>query len=342
MRLKLPDSEQLLFAANILAGKLLFRSKPGEDVSSILVVKWDEIGDMAACTHVFGLLKTEYPGATLHVLCKPFVAGMITCDPHVDGILTDVHEWNRRYDVVAELRGTWKTLFKSLRFRPRFRCSRALVRWQRKGRQLHETETNFEAIRPLLKPEAQFIAPKLYYSDADQQVIETYLTAEKISRIALIHAGARRKLRQWNRERFALAASYLHKQYGMDIIFIGSEDEQPDIKRIMKDLAFKSHDASGLFTLSQLACLCSRADFYLGNESGPLQIACTFQLPLIALFGPGVPEVFYPRHKRAVVLHHIMPCNPCDQIHCVQPSDPCISRIQTADVLIRIDEILRP
>lgn len=342
MRLKLPGSEQLLFAANILAGNLFFGSKPAASVVSILVVKWDEIGDMAACTHVFELLKTEYPGATLHVLCKPFVAGMITSDPYVDGILTDVSEWNKPYDLVAELRGTWKTLFRSLRFRPKMRCSRALVRWQNKGQQLHETETNFEAIRPLLKAGAQSLAPRLYFSDSDQQVVDAFLTSRNINRIALIHAGARRKLRQWNPERFALAATYLHKQYGMDIVFIGSEDEQADIKRIMNDLAFMSHDASGLFTLSQLACLCSRANFYLGNESGPLQIACAFQLPLIALFGPGVPEVFYPRHKRAVVLHHILPCNPCDQIHCVQPSDPCISRIQTADVLIRIDEILQP
>src|SRR5690606_14559545 len=102
----------------------------------------------------------------------------------------------------------------------------------------------------------------------------------------------------------------------------------------------RSYDITEGFSLSVFSAFCSRASFYLGNESGPMHIASAFDVPLLGLFGPGVPYVFYPQGLKAEVLHHILPCNPCDQIHCVHPENPCISRIEVNDVLRKIDEIM--
>jgi hypothetical protein len=122
---------------------------------------------MAAAVHVFGTLKSAYPDAKLTVLCKPFVASLIAGDPAVDEVITDIEDWQERYDVVVELRGTWKTLWKSLALStmPKYQVDRGWVRFLQRGDQPHEVVTNERIIRPLLG-EGQPIAKRALYPSA--------------------------------------------------------------------------------------------------------------------------------------------------------------------------------
>ena len=79
---------------------------------------------------------------------------------------------------------------------------------------------------------------------------------------------------------------------------------------------------------------------YIGNESGPLQLADIAEVPLVAIYGRGVPVVFYPQSACSRVLHKVLDCNRCDQIHCIRPSDRCIERISLALVQLAISEVL--
>ncbi len=83
------------------------------------------------------------------------------------------------------------------------------------------------------------------------------------------------------------------------------------------------------------------AGIFIGNESGPLQIADIANIPCIGIFGPGVPKVFYPKNANSRILHEILDCNPCDQIHCVHPKNPCIERISTDMVKREINDLLK-
>jgi ADP-heptose:LPS heptosyltransferase len=339
MQLRWPSGEQILYAANVLVNKWFFNQRIGIAPRSILVVKWDEIGDMATATHVFANLKASYPEVELTVLCKPFVQNLIIRDPSIDKIITDIRSFRQRYDLVVELRGTWTTLLKSIIYKAKYRVSRAEVRLRNKGNQLHEIDTNLAIIQPILQ-KAALNTPRLFFSEEDATSVARFLDNRGIRKFAIIHAGARRKLRQWNLDRFTLAAQYLHEKYGFEIVFAGSAEDRPDIETIRSFLNFPTFDCTEGFSLSQFSYLCFRSSFYLGNESGPLHIASAFEVPLLGLFGPGVPNVFYPRSAGAKILHHVLSCNPCDQIHCVYPGNPCISRIEIADVLEKIDEIL--
>jgi ADP-heptose:LPS heptosyltransferase len=50
--------------------------------------------------------------------------------------------------------------------------------------------------------------------------------------------------------------------------------------------------------------------------------------------------VFYPWGKRTAVIHHILECNPCDQIHCVHPDNTCMQRIQLQEVVKKVERLL--
>jgi ADP-heptose:LPS heptosyltransferase len=336
-------------------------------IKSILVVKWDEIGDMAAAVHVFGTLKSAYPEAKLTVLCKHFVASLIAGDPAVDAVITDIEDWRERYDVVVELRGTWKTLWKSLALRtmPKYRVDRGWVRFLQRGDQPHEVVTNERIIRPLLG-EGQPIAKRVLYPSsaeiAQAQVWSDWALsgggfaqldppsnqsegektdAPEFSGYAILHTGARRELRRWPLDRFVALSKWLQKEKKLVPIWVGTGEEELQLNEAfaLGAVGKKWVALEGSSLLSFYAFIAS-SKLYVGNESGPLQLADITEIPLVAIYGPGVPDVFYPRSARSRVLHEVLDCNPCDQIHCVRPSDRCIDQIGLAAVQLAVNEVL--
>ena len=316
-------------------------------IKSILVVKWDEIGDMAAAVHVFGTLKSAYPEAELHVLCKPFVATLIAGDPAIDKVITNIEDWQQRYDVVVELRGTWQTLRKSLSLHtmPKYRVDRGWVRFLQRGAQPHEILTNARIIRPLVGE--GFLVSKRVLFPSETEVAEAQrwsdlaLNDADCPGYAILHTGARRELRRWPLERFVALSKWLLSEKNLIPIWVGTSDEEHQLNAAFGlGAAGKKWVAPEGSSLLSFYVFIASAKLYVGNESGPLQLADIAQVPLVAIYGPGVPDVFYPQITRSRVLHEVLDCNPCDQIHCVRPSDRCIDRISFAAVQLAVSEVL--
>ena len=348
-------SEKWLYFFNFLVSRWVNALGPGglrSPIKSILVVKWDEIGDMAAAVHVFGTLKSAYPEAELHVLSKPFVSTLIAGDPAIDKVITNIEDWHQRYDVVVELRGTWQTLRKSLSLRtmPKYRVDRGWVRFLQRGAQPHEVVTNARIIRPLVGKDFAISKRQLFPSAAEVAEAEGWAdwalnevgssTADCVG-YAILHTGARRELRRWPLGRFVALSKWLLSEKNLIPIWVGTADEESQLDEAfaMGAVGKKWVAPEGSSLLSFYAFIAS-AKLYVGNESGPLQLADIAQVPLVAIYGPGVPDVFYPQSTRSRVLHEVLDCNPCDQIQCISPSDRCIDRISLASVQLAVTEVL--
>ena len=150
---------------------------------------------------------------------------------------------------------------------------------------------------------------------------------------AVLHTGARKLLRRWSIVKFAALAEALHQEFGLEIVFAGSEDEQRDIQRIQEKISFPTYSFAGQGNLLEFAAVCYRAKIFIGNDSGPMHIASACGIPVIGLFGPGMPDAFGPAGQQSVVIHHKLPCHPCDQVNCVLPDNPCINHIALDEVL---------
>jgi ADP-heptose:LPS heptosyltransferase len=340
MKRWLPDAEQRLYLANMLLSSLirrLRRKKPA--VRHILCVKLDEIGDMATCTHVFSLLKQRFPEAKLTVLCKSFNRELLAHDPHVDELFTNVAEWNRRFDLVVELRGNWQTWLKSLRYLPKLRMDRGSVRFAQRGRQAHELQTNYRIVEPILGG-IPFEAARLYPGSKAQDETKTWLNTQVAAPFVVLHTGARKELRRWPADRFAALAEWLFSEYKLVAVLPGSAEEQDELQQLAEMIRTPVHLFPQEFTLNHLAALCAEAALFVGNESGPLHIACAMNTPVTGIYGPGVRHVFYPWSTRHELVHHVLECNPCDQIHCVQPEFPCIQRASLEEVKLAVKQVL--
>jgi ADP-heptose:LPS heptosyltransferase len=341
--------EKLLYGLNMALSACLnsilgifSRNVDSTKVRSVVCIKLDEIGDMAASVHVFQNLRDIFPNAKITVLCKPFVQSLIQNDPNIDQFLNDSSEL-KKYDVWVELRGNWNTFFASILKTNKFRVDRGTVRFKQRGSQPHETITNSRIIEPILLKYASDLelkgVSKLYPSLAEITLAKERIESLNVQKYVVIHPAARRVLRQWPAERFAMIAKHLWEKFAIHTIVVGTKDEIDILENVKSGQDFVKIWISN-DSLLTLFSVIQNAELFIGNESGPLQIADLSGIPVIGLFGPGVKNVFYPqRNSRSKVIHSFLECNPCDQIHCSEPI-PCIERIQTIEVTQVIDELL--
>jgi ADP-heptose:LPS heptosyltransferase len=142
-------------------------------------------------------------------------------------------------------------------------------------------------------------------------------------------------------ERFVTLSKWLLSEKNLIPIWVGTSDEDSQLDEAFAiGAAGKKWVAPEGSSLLSFYAFIASSKLYVGNESGPLQLADIAEVPLVAIYGPGVPDVFYPLSAQSRVLHEVLDCNPCDQIHCVRPSDRCIDRISLASVQLAIFEVL--
>jgi heptosyltransferase-1 len=337
--------EDFIYASSICCSTWIngFKKPLNVHVARILIVKLDEIGDMVNAVPVFQELKKKYPAASQTLWCKPFVKSLMEPMPAIDHIVLSTKELSGKYDLIIELRGTFESIGYALLHPPQYRLDRASIRLKNKlnkGVHPHEVFTNLQIIAPLLNEIPSEPSILLSFSPSDENIAQQFLVQNQINRFAVLHCGARKKLRQWKEANFIQAANYLKKEHALDIIFAGDETDIPMVSRMQAALDFKSYSVANSFSLSAFGALCKQAQVFLGNESGPLHIAAASGCSVLGLFGPGEPKVFYPWGAKAHFLHEVLECNPCDQINCKYPDNTCMDRISVAAVQEKLNQII--
>jgi heptosyltransferase-1/heptosyltransferase-2 len=153
---------------------------------------------------------------------------------------------------------------------------------------------------------------------------------EKVKRV-VIHVGAGNVYREWELQKFAsLMRQLRHK--GLKVFLVGSGEEERKKAAYLDNLHhINIEDLTGRLTIPELFYLVAHSSVYVGADSGPLHLASLTDTPLVALYGPNIPQVSGPWRKQNVtVIQKAMDCQPCDQRKCVHGTIPCMKNI-TAD-----------
>ena len=95
---------------------------------------------------------------------------------------------------------------------PKARLDRGTVRFanRKKGKHPHEVLTNLQLVEPIISRENQSTQPKIRASIEEKRKADDYLLEHGITRFALIHPGARKALRRW--DKYAELATWLKKE----------------------------------------------------------------------------------------------------------------------------------
>ena len=120
-------------------------------------------------------------------------------------------------------------------------------------------------------------------------------------------------------------------------MLVGGQDDNELNDKCLQGVQNKNNrNVVGSFNLIEFAALCSKATLFIGNESGPLHIAAAQNTPNIALFGPGVKDVFYPKNEKSIVHHYFLATGHTQQTI----ENSTIFSISTAEVKQSIDSLL--
>ncbi len=128
-------------------------------------------------------------------------------------------------------------------------------------------------------------------------------------------------------------------------LFIGKSNKLKESQSLISQLI----NAAGLFSLSEFALFTSYAKFVLSNDSSPVHFASAFNIPIVAIFGPTIPEFgFAPTSSKSIVISYKdemglkLPCQPCS-IHgknvCPKGHHKCMKDLKPLKVNQVIQEI---
>lgn len=163
--------------------------------------------------------------------------------------------------------------------------------------------------------------------------------------LIVMHVSAGNPFRRWPAASFASVVERLATEDPTRRIIItsGPSDERAaafvaDEARRRAGEAAGAIVTCGEFDLAELRALLDRAALYIGGDSGPMHIAATSPAPIVALFGPTLPERSMPWRDSHLGNVGIdagpLPCRPCHQRHCVPGDFRCLTRITPEAVLI--------
>jgi len=100
----------------------------------------------------------------------------------------------------------------------------------------------------------------------------------------------------------------------------------------------------GDFDLAELRSLIGRAALYVGGDSGPLHVAGTTGVPVVALFGPTLPVRSRPWRKAGLIDEAAeagpLPCRPCNQRQCEPGDFRCLTGITAQSVAVLAERAL--
>jgi ADP-heptose:LPS heptosyltransferase len=327
-------------------------------------------------TPAIGALRRRFPTAHLTYLVEGPAEPVVRHHPDLDAVVVlerprglariryDLalarHLRAERFDVVIDFHGgprsgflTWATGApqrlgyalpgRQWSYTTRVPWSRSLVPPR------HSVLNQWDLLTPLgIEAPGRDDDPVVMPIDAEAEArVATRLAAAGVSGdapIVVLHVSAGNPFRRWPTASFAEVAAQLAIDDPRRRVIVTSGPSEADAAetvathaRSLAGTAAAGIVRSGEFDLSELRALVGRAVLYVGGDSGPLHIAATTATPVVALFGPTLPERSMPWRDPAIGSVAIeagpLPCRPCHQRHCVPGDFRCLTAISPTMVL---------
>ena len=170
--------------------------------------------------------------------------------------------------------------------------------------------------------------------------------------LIVLHVSANNPFRRWPESAFAeLVAGLAARSPRRRLVLSSGPSDRPAAARITRDARERAGSAAGSrvldfgeFNLAELHALIVRSRLFIGGDTGPLHVAATTATPVVALYGPTLPERSAPWRSRALVTESIevsgLACRPCEQRVCAPGDYRCLTTISPQMVLAAAERAL--
>jgi lipopolysaccharide heptosyltransferase II len=350
----------------------------------ILLVRLRQIGDVVFTTPALRALREQYPDARLTYIVEAAAEPIVRHNPHVSNVVVaprtrglrgfaadlqlGMRLRNEQFDIAIDFHGgprasllTWlsaapRRIGYEIRGRGWMYTER--VARPRELRARHSVENQWDLLIPLGIGAA---SPDRYPVEmpgepaADAEVAARLAAAgiHPTDRIVVMHVSAGNPFRRWPIGSFAeVAATLIARTPGTRVVLTSGPSEADAAERVIADARARLSPADGArvlacgeFSLLELRALMDRAALYVGGDSGPLHIAATTRVPIVALYGPTLPArsaPWRPAHTPSLAVEVTgLECRPCDQRVCTPGDFRCLAWIQPSQAVAAAERLLK-
>ena len=156
---------------------------------------------------------------------------------------------------------------------------------------------------------------------------------------AALFVGTRWESKQWFPEQMSECADKLQGDYGLDVVLLGSKEDQPLAQAVMACSKRKLLNLVGRTTLREAIGIIQRARIAIGPDTGLMHIAAALRIPVISLWGATSPQRTGPYGYSDLVLQGTAPCVPCQRRNC-SIGRVCLKSITSEQIGAKIHKVL--
>lgn len=343
-------------------------------IRRLLVVQTQRLGDVVVLTPTLTALRRCFPEAELDVLVHRPQDTLLVGHPDIDHVLTyDRQTTHRsplaRLSLARELRSRkydWALVIHAAssvaaglclagiraktcvwRYGPDRPpalawCYSGRVVQHREREERHEVEHNLDVLRELgIKPDHDGL--RLPVTQAEQAEADRILTDSgriTAARLAVLHAGHGGGRQCWSPARYAALGDRL-AGLGMQVALTGAPKEVDLAQEIGRSMAHDPLFLAGKLSLRVLVAALARADVFVSVPTGPMHLAASQGVPVVALYGPSDLDIdrarFHPYGVPYRAVTSTVPCN-CPGSHtCEMPI--CMDGISVGAVAAAVESL---
>lgn len=309
----------------------------------ILIIRLSSLGDIVLTSLLARRLRARFPGAHISMLTESRFTEILDGFPTIDKIFSysssiPARKKTRRllkrigFDIVIDLQNKIKSRDITSGISPvsEFRFHRD--RWNR-WKRIHQPGRRrnlkpqtpvalayLDAVRPLGVHDdgsgLNLDVRKEWMDNADEIIARYAMSIDQTpdSRLLVIAPGSRHQTKTWQPDKWVEFLHHARREYPAMQVVIGSRDEAGLCSYIAENAGHDVLNLAGRLRLGDLAAVIKRAAMLLTADSAPMHIAAATRTPVIAVFGPTVPEFgFAPFRCRSwiVQVNEDLVCRPC-------------------------------
>lgn len=312
-----------------------------ENISKILLLRTDNIGDVLLLTPSIHAIREKYPSARIDVLVRPIAKEVLLNNLDISNIMVSRVPWfmnkimvkdiismvadvikirRASYDLIIDFRGD----FRNILFYLFLGNGKYLISSDRSGgtyflthvviydEDIHAIDKNISLLAPLgLYPKDKNM--RMTVSEADRINLKNKIgDLERRDRYLIgIHPGASSITRRWPLEKFSEVIKTLSANIPCKFYVSGDNLEKElgvGLKRLTGDLVL---DLTGRLSIPELAALIEKTDLFICNETGIMHLSVALKTNTISLYGPQLPMKYGHENENSRILWKEFDCCPC-------------------------------
>jgi heptosyltransferase-2 len=339
------------------------------DFSRIAVIQTAYLGDVALTLPLMEALRQLHPRSQRMLVVTPAAAALAACAAAVDEVVSyDKHgrdagvaglrrcaqrlrEWG--VELVLVPHRSLRSALLALLARPRFAVgsSRTAFPWAYDVRvpypwHVHEVERNLALLSPFADADCAGVpVVTLRPLDWAEQRLNQRLQSVGIGAaepLVVLAPGSAWATKRWSPQRYAELARRLRAE-GYAVVVTGSAAEAELCRAVAEAGGVPS--LAGQLEIPEFLVLVRRARCVVCNDSAPIHLAELVGTPVVALFGPTIPQFgFAPRLPQSCVVERSLPCRPCSvhgSTRCPVRTHACLEGIPAEEVWQHVRALLR-